>query len=66
VVRSDDRVTLPNGEKALPLLIEGRILQHPLVREAVVFGIDRSVPGLLLYRAKSESGMTDGEYLDRV
>ncbi|RDW80543.1 hypothetical protein BP5796_05241 [Coleophoma crateriformis] len=28
--RSDDRVTLSNGEKVLPLPIEGRIRQHPL------------------------------------
>ncbi|RDW69422.1 hypothetical protein BP6252_08442 [Coleophoma cylindrospora] len=51
VGRSDDRVTLSNGEKVLPLPIEGRIRQHPLVREAVVFGIDRAVPGLLLFRS---------------
>jgi long-subunit acyl-CoA synthetase (AMP-forming) len=29
-----------NGEKVLPLPIEGRIQQYPLVKEAVVFGID--------------------------
>ena len=45
VGRADDRVTLLNGEKVLPLPIEGRIVQDPLVREAVVFGMDRAVPG---------------------
>jgi hypothetical protein len=66
VGRLDDRVTLTNGEKVLPLPIEGRIQQDPLVKEAVVFGIDRSVPGLLLFRATAAAGLSDEEYLDRV
>lgn len=66
VGRMDDRITLLNGEKVLPLVIEGRIRQHPLVREAVVFGIDREVPGLLLFRALSTSHLRDEEFLDRV
>jgi len=38
VGRLDDRITLLNGEKVLPLPIEGRIRRHPLVKEAVIFG----------------------------
>jgi len=66
VGRLDDRVTLTNGEKVLPLPIEGRIQQDPLVREAVVFGIDRPVPGLLLFKAESARGLSDEEFLERV
>jgi acyl-coenzyme A synthetase/AMP-(fatty) acid ligase len=66
VGRADDRVTLTNGEKVLPLQIEGRIQQDPLVKEAVVFGVDRPVPGLLLFRAKAAEGLSDGEFVDRV
>jgi len=66
VGRLDDRLTLTNGEKVLPLGVEGRIQQDPLVKEAVMFGIDRPVPGLLLFRAKSAAGMTDKEFIDRV
>lgn len=70
VTRLDDRVTLVNGEKVLPLPIEGRIRQHPLVREAVVVGVDRPVPGLLLFRAGGHAdGLPDtdsGAYLDAV
>jgi hypothetical protein len=66
VGRADDRVTLTNGEKVLPLPIEGRIIQHPLVKEAVVFGIDRPVPGLLLFRAKTAAHLNDEELLDKV
>ncbi|KAL8403244.1 hypothetical protein RB594_008490 [Gaeumannomyces avenae] len=64
VARLDDRVTLVNGEKVLPLPIEGRL------REAVVVGVDRPVPGLLVFRAdSSEDGDYDDEeeaYLDRI
>lgn len=66
VGRLDDRVTLTNGEKVLPLPIEGRIQQDPLVKEAVVFGVDRPVPGLLLFRAANAAGLSDEEFLDRV
>ncbi len=38
VGRLDDRITLLNGEKVLPLPIEGRIRRNPLVKEAVMFG----------------------------
>jgi acyl-CoA synthetase (AMP-forming)/AMP-acid ligase II len=66
VGRLDDRVTLTNGEKVLPLPIEGRIQQDPLVREAVVFGVDRPVPGLLLFRAKAAEVLSDEEFVEKV
>lgn len=66
VSRMDDRITLINGEKVLPLGIEGRIRNHPLVREAVVFGVDREMPGLLLFRALGSSQLKDQEFLDQV
>jgi hypothetical protein len=66
VGRLDDRVTLTNGEKVLPLPIEGRIQQDPLVREVVVFGVDRPVPGLLLFRAEAARGLSDEEFLEQV
>jgi hypothetical protein len=66
VGRMDDRITLINGEKVLPLTIEGRIRHHPLVKEAVVFGIDREVPGLLLFRALGTSILGDSEYIEQV
>ncbi|EEA26739.1 hypothetical protein EYB25_002224 [Talaromyces marneffei] len=64
VTRLDDRVTLSNGEKVLPLPIEGRIRQDNLVREAVVVGVDKALPGLLVFRASDD--LSDEEYLDAV
>ncbi|KAJ5585606.1 AMP-dependent synthetase/ligase, partial [Penicillium hispanicum] len=50
--RLDDRLTLVNGEKVLPLPIEGHIKQDPLVHEAVVIGSGKAAPGLLIFRAQ--------------
>ena len=64
VTRIDDRITLKNGEKVLPLPIEGRIRQDDLVREAVVVGLDRAVPGALIFRASDH--LSTEKYLDAV
>lgn len=61
--RLDDRITLVNGEKVLPLPIEGRIRGEALVKEAVVFGVARSIPGLLAFRAESVRDMSDVEFI---
>ncbi len=44
--------------------MEGRIRQDPLVREAVVVGVDRPVPGLLLFRNTDD--MPESDYLNAV
>ncbi|BCR89337.1 putative NRPS-like protein biosynthetic cluster [Aspergillus chevalieri] len=66
ISRLDDRVTLINGEKVLPLPIEGTIKQHSLVQEAVVVGIGKAVPGLLVFRSEESKGLSDEEYFDSV
>ena len=65
VTRIDDRITLENGEKVLPLPIEGRIRQDDLVREAVVVvGVDRAIPGVLIFRASDH--LSAEEFLNAV
>ncbi|CAK96299.1 hypothetical protein CBS115989_2471 [Aspergillus niger] len=64
VSRLDDRITLVNGEKVLPLPIEGCIKQSPLVQEAVVVGVNKAVPGLLVFRTESSQMFSDEEFLD--
>ena len=66
VARIDDRITLLNGEKVFPLGSEGRIRQEALVKEAVMFGIDRAVPGLLLWSAEAADGLADEEVVERI
>ncbi|KAF7563378.1 hypothetical protein G7046_g730 [Stylonectria norvegica] len=48
VGRLDDRVTLVNGEKVLPVPYEHQIRQNELVKECLVFGIGQAFPGLLI------------------
>lgn len=66
VCRLDDRCTLINGEKVLPIPIEGRIRQDENVKEACVFGESRSFPGVLVIKADRASHIPDSEYLDRI
>ncbi|EME79628.1 uncharacterized protein MYCFIDRAFT_156894 [Pseudocercospora fijiensis CIRAD86] len=65
--RLDERLTLVNGEKVLPIPIEGAIRQDELVREAVVFGFQRTVPGVLIFRSQ-EAGLNlnDEDFLEQV
>ncbi|KAL9030285.1 MAG: hypothetical protein Q9196_001582 [Gyalolechia fulgens] len=64
--RLDDRVTLTNGEKVLPLPIEGRIREQPLVREVIVFGVGKPLPGLLVFRSDEAKEMPDEEFIDHI
>lgn len=66
LARLDDRITLVNGEKVLPLPMEGTIRQDKLVREAVVFGIEKTVPGVMIFRGVEASTLTDEQYLEAV
>ena len=60
--RIDDRITLLNGEKFLALAIEGRVEDHSLVKAAIVFGILRPLPGILVIRAEAARAMSDDEF----
>lgn len=64
--RLDDRITLVNGEKVLPIPIEGHIRQHELIKECAVFGFQRTVPGVIIFRSEHAASLTDEDYLDRV
>ncbi len=60
--RIDDRVTLVNGEKILPIPYEHQIREHELVQEAVVFGVEQEIPGLRCDRAGEKArGLTRDE-----
>jgi thioester reductase-like protein len=65
--RLDDRITLVNGEKVLPIPIEGRVREDNLVRECVVFGLRRTMPGALIFRAAdSASHLSDKQFLELI
>lgn len=62
--RLDDRVTLFNGEKVLPIPYEHRIRQHTLVQECLVFGVDRAFPGVLIIPGEHAGDKSPPEILD--
>ncbi|CAG1966199.1 unnamed protein product [Fusarium graminearum] len=64
--RLDDRFTLINGEKVLPIPIEGRIRQEEIVKEAIVFGDGRTYPGILIVKADRVANMPDDEFLNAI
>ncbi|KAL1613231.1 hypothetical protein SLS60_001463 [Paraconiothyrium brasiliense] len=66
VSRLDDRLTLVNGEKVLPIPIEGRIRQEALVQEAIVFGDGKVIPGILIVKADAAADMSDAEFLQHI
>ncbi|RFU33965.1 hypothetical protein B7463_g2378, partial [Scytalidium lignicola] len=66
VSRLDDRITLLNGEKVLPIPVEGHIRQSELVREAAMIGVGRTAPGLLVFKSDSAAKLTDEEYMERI
>lgn len=56
-----------NGEKVLPIPIEGQIRQDELVREAAVFGFQRTVPGLLVFRSGDQGlDLSNEEYVSAI
>ncbi|KIK56246.1 hypothetical protein GYMLUDRAFT_76195 [Collybiopsis luxurians FD-317 M1] len=46
--RTDDLVVLVTGEKVRPTIFEQTVAEHPLVKDALVFGDGRPHPGLLV------------------
>jgi hypothetical protein len=62
--RIDDRVTLVSGEKVLPIHYEHQIRQNELVQDALVFGVGRAFPGLLVVPSTKTAGMSKSELLD--
>lgn len=59
--RSDDRVTLVNGEKVLPLPFEHQVRQNEFIREALVFGIGKSIPGILVIPSEKALALPEEE-----
>ncbi|KAK1499486.1 hypothetical protein CCUS01_00211 [Colletotrichum cuscutae] len=66
VSRLDDRFTLINGEKVLPIPFEGRIRQEEIAKEAKVFGEQRSYPGTLIVKADNAASLTDAEFVEAI
>ncbi|MCJ1445536.1 MAG: hypothetical protein MMC23_006041 [Stictis urceolatum] len=64
--RLDDRVTLVNGEKVLPLPFEHRVRQSRLVEEALIFGVAMAFPGLLIFPSERARDFSKAQILEQI
>ncbi|KAL4869522.1 hypothetical protein BDV12DRAFT_185205 [Aspergillus spectabilis] len=64
--RLDDTITLVNGEKVIPLDLEGRVRQISVVADALVFGVGKSSIGLAVVRAPHAASMTDEQIVEAI
>lgn len=64
--RLDDRVTLVNGEKVLPVPYEHRIRQNDLVQDCLIFGVGKAFPGMLIVPSERATGMSKKEILENL
>ncbi|KAL2870950.1 putative NRPS-like enzyme [Aspergillus lucknowensis] len=62
--RLDDTITLVNGEKVIPLDLEGRVRQLSVVADAIAFGAGKSSIGLAVIRAADAASLTDEQIID--
>ncbi|KAI0526483.1 putative NRPS-like enzyme [Xylaria bambusicola] len=66
IARDDDRITLLSGEKILPVGMEGAVRESPLVRDGLMVGNDRLMPGLVLFRSTAAADLSDDEVIDAI
>ncbi|USP79408.1 hypothetical protein yc1106_06682 [Curvularia clavata] len=64
IARVDDTITLLNGEKFNPVMMEGTIRSHRAVTETVIFGSNRPYLGMLI--VPKIEGMSQSELVDEV
>ncbi|TID21418.1 male sterility protein [Venturia nashicola] len=62
--RLDDRITLINGEKVLPIPYEHHIRQSELVSEIVLFGVGRAIPGMFIMPSEKARQLQSSEILE--
>ncbi|KAL4874780.1 hypothetical protein BJY04DRAFT_211812 [Aspergillus karnatakaensis] len=64
--RLDDTITLVNGEKVIPLDLEGRVRQLSVVADAVVFGVGKASIGLAVVRGPDAASLTDEQVIEAI
>ena len=64
--RLDDRITLFNGEKVLPVSIEHQVRANDYVQECWVFGIGRALPGIMIVPSRNAARLSKAQVLEKV
>ncbi|KAI1268286.1 acetyl-CoA synthetase-like protein [Xylariaceae sp. FL1019] len=66
IARDDDRITLLSGEKILPLSMEGIVRESALVRDGLMVGNDRLMPGLLVFSSSAAAALSTNDITDAI
>ncbi|KAI1331296.1 acetyl-CoA synthetase-like protein [Xylariaceae sp. FL0255] len=66
IARNDDTITLVTGEKIFPLGMEGAVRESPLVRDSLMVGNDRLMPGLLVFSSPAAIGLSEDTIIDAI
>lgn len=64
--RIDDRITLNNGEKCLPIPFEHLVRENDLVQECWMFGIGRALPGMMIVPSEQAASLRQEEIFDGI
>jgi hypothetical protein len=64
--RIDDRITLVTGEKCLPIPFEHFVRGNDLVQECWMFGIGRTIPGMMIVPSEQAAPLRQEEIFDRI
>lgn len=62
--RIDDRVTLVNGEKVLPVPYENQIRENELVQDCCIFGVGKAFPGICIIPSVHAKSMSKEELVE--
>jgi acyl carrier protein len=64
--RLDDRITLVNGEKVLPISMEHQVRTNEYVHECWIFGIGKALPGIMIVPSAKAEGLSTTEIFETI
>lgn len=64
--RLDDTIILVNGEKVIPLALEGSVRQDPAVAEVLVFGAQRAHIGMIVVLSEDGAALSKEEVIEKI
>lgn len=64
--RLDDTIVLVNGEKVIPLALEGSVRQDPAVAEAIVFGAQKACIGMLVILTEAGAALLRDQVIEQI
>lgn len=66
VARLDDTIVLVNGEKVIPLALEGSVRQDPAVAEVLVFGAQKASIGMIVILTAAGADLSKEQLIEQI